>query len=187
MTHLSSGTLPQIEGKRVQTFAFLIEIMSLRSFISVWFWVVVAIFWTSVCNQVLGVAYDMIAAAKRGDGKMAQDVAVIATIGARQSLAVADPLSLFVAYFAVASCLTAGFLLGSEIFAASSFIALPWLILGGLRRKTALYVLEHSDRVDLVLARLIKHRKITHYWAILFIFLTALYGLGHAFTYSVLN
>lgn len=171
----------------MQTFAFLTEIVSLRSFVSIWFWVVTAVFWTLASGRVLGVPYELMARARAGDGKAGDDAAALAEIHARLDLSNGDSFSLFLAFFLVALCLTAGFYLGHEVFAAASFFALPWLILGFLRRKTALYVLGHGGDVPAILARLFRQRRMTQVLAFVFILVSALYGLIHDLNRSVLH
>ncbi|MDO7630423.1 MAG: component of SufBCD complex, partial [Loktanella sp.] len=47
----------------------ILQVIDLRSFSSLWYWLFIAIAWSTVSHWVLGVPYDMVQRAKRQGGQ----------------------------------------------------------------------------------------------------------------------
>jgi hypothetical protein len=47
------------------------EVIDLRSFSNLWYWIVLAILWSSLSHWTLGVPYHIVARARRGDERAA--------------------------------------------------------------------------------------------------------------------
>ena len=53
----------------MEIYAILTEIIDLRSFSNLWFWIALAVMWSSTSHWVLGIPHDMIQRAKREGGQ----------------------------------------------------------------------------------------------------------------------
>ena len=49
------------------------EVIDIRSFSNLWFWMVLAVMWSSASHRVIGIPYDMIQNAKRHGGQAERD------------------------------------------------------------------------------------------------------------------
>ena len=50
----------------------IFEVIDMRSFSNLWFWIVLAVVWSSVSHWILGVPYDMVSRARRDSGGTAE-------------------------------------------------------------------------------------------------------------------
>lgn len=66
------------------------ELLDLRSFSNLWYWLAVAVVWSSTSHFVMGVPYDMVLRARRRGGAAAEDLDLLAHIQARRILSAVD-------------------------------------------------------------------------------------------------
>src|SRR5690606_35451150 len=52
----------------------LFDVINLHSFSSLWFWIVLAVVWSSASHYVIGVPYDMVLRARRHGGQAQTDL-----------------------------------------------------------------------------------------------------------------
>jgi hypothetical protein len=62
------------------------EVIDLRSFSNLWYWIVLAILWSSLSHWTLGVPYHIVTRARRGDERAATTCARWPRSTARASL-----------------------------------------------------------------------------------------------------
>ena len=60
----------------------------MRSFSSVWFWIILALAWSSVSQNVMGAPFDLIVKARRTGGQAAEDLNTLVGIFVRRRLVV---------------------------------------------------------------------------------------------------
>lgn len=106
----------------------IFELIDLRSFSNIWFWLILGLVWTRVINAPLGVPVDLIRRAQKGDAQARVDVANLADIEVRQRHALWGNFSaLRTALWTF--CLTVlgivGFFYGKEIAQALFVLGLP--------------------------------------------------------------
>ena len=94
----------------------IFELIDMRSFSNLWYWIVLAVLWSTASHWVLGVPFDMISRAKKQSGQAQDDLEVMVRINVSRML-----------YIARAA--------GSWLVAIWAF-ALAWLVKG--RAETAL-------------------------------------------------
>ena len=73
--------------------------IDLRSFSSVWYWIVLAVVWSSVSHWVLGVPYDLITRARRKGGQAQQDLEDIVRVNVNRLLNIAQSAGLILTGF----------------------------------------------------------------------------------------
>jgi hypothetical protein len=66
------------------------EVIDLRSFSNLWYWIVLAILWSSLSHWTLGVPYHIVTRARRGDDRAVSDMRALAEINGARILAVTD-------------------------------------------------------------------------------------------------
>ena len=78
----------------------IFELIDMRSFSNLWFWIMLAVFWSSTSHWVLGVPWDMVTRARRAaDAQKLDDVDMLVKINTRRSTSIADQTGLLVAGF----------------------------------------------------------------------------------------
>ncbi len=64
----------------------IFSLINMRSFSSLWFWIVIAIYWSSVSRAVLSAPHDLILRARKGDPTSLDDLHALVGIHVRRSL-----------------------------------------------------------------------------------------------------
>ena len=72
------------------------EVIDMRSFSNLWYWIALAVLWSSTSHWVLGVPHDMIQRARREGGQAQRDLEDIVGINARRLLSMVDKGALVV-------------------------------------------------------------------------------------------
>jgi hypothetical protein len=111
------------------------EVIDLRSFSNLWYWIVLAILWSSLSHWTLGVPYHVVARARRGDERAASDMRALAEINGARILAVTDqsaPVLLGVAVFVATGLATTGWLYRVEFLQALFLLMFPAMLVGAL-------------------------------------------------------
>jgi hypothetical protein len=176
-----------------QSLAFLDNIFSfinMRSFSSVWFWIVLALYWSSVSQSLLGAPHDLILRAKREIPQDTDDMERLVYIHVRRKLEMMRRTGHWLVAFA-ATLLTAISILAFSYrleFAQALFvllvpIALVWIF--GLR---LCFRIEREGLEGAKLARvMLKHRLWMQALGVVAIFITAVWGMLHVMSRSALG
>lgn len=154
------------------------EVIDLRSFSNLWFWIVLAILWSALSQRVMGVPYYIVLRAHRGDEQCIDDMDTLVRITVRRMLAVADasgPALVGIAAFILTGLAVTGFVYRVEFCQALFLLITPLFLIGGLSVWTARRIVV-QDFVDLPRA-LRLHRLIVQVLGIIFIFVTAFWGM----------
>lgn len=160
------------------------EVIDLRSFSNLWYWIGLAVFWSSTSHFVLGVPYDMVIRARRHGGEEAQDVDTLAHMQIRRILRYADEGGIYlviVASFILSILLTCAIYYDIEFAQAVAFLFCPLLVIIGI----SLWSARKISRLGLTGAALHKQLLITRLsiqgLGIVCILLTALWGMYVSF------
>ena len=62
------------DDSRVDWYQSVFELIDLRSFSNLWFWIALAVMWSSASHWVLGVPYDLVLRARRNGGDAVADM-----------------------------------------------------------------------------------------------------------------
>lgn len=152
----------------------------MRSFSNLWYWIALAVLWSTASHYVLGVPFDFAQrAAKDGDHKM-QDLEVLVRINVGRILNIAEVSGLVMVGF-VCAALTILFALGVfygvEFAQAIFLMALPMSIVGLMNINTALKVRDEHPVGDALYSVLRRHRFFTQLIGMVSIFITAMWGM----------
>ncbi|MGI9390710.1 MAG: component of SufBCD complex [Boseongicola sp.] len=157
------------------------SVIDMRSFSNLWYWIALAILWSSVSHWVLGVPFDMIIRARRQkDGDAMNDLHDLVRVNVRRILYIAETAGSWILLFGSAVFTT--FLLLAvfydiEFAQATLLLAAPMGILGALSVRTSRRIQSDGDQGDALVRRLMKHRFVTQMLGVFAIFVTAMFGM----------
>ena len=78
----------------------IFELIDMRSFSNLWFWIVLAVVWSTTSHYGLGVPFDMVLRAKRHGGQSEIDLEDLVRINSNRLLFIAQMSELWIAGFA---------------------------------------------------------------------------------------
>lgn len=153
----------------------------MRSFSNLWYWISLAVLWSSVSHWVLGVPFDTILRARRGKPETAmQDFENLTRINVNRILYIADVSGLWIALFGSMFLTALGisaFMYDIEFSQAVFLMAGPMTILAGMSVQTARLIRENSLQGEALIQKLLRHRFFTQLIGVASIFVTAMYGM----------
>ncbi len=157
------------------------EVIDLRSFSNLWYWIGLAVLWSTVSHWVLGIPYDTIIRARRRTPETAmQDLHDLTRVNVNRIVYIADLSGAWIALFGSA-ILTAmalvAFYYRIEFAQAVFFLVFPMSIVGALSVRIARKVQAKGLVEDALIRQLLRHRFVTQLIGVVSIFLTAMYGM----------
>jgi len=171
-------------------FAIIVELIDLRSFSNLWYWIALAVLWSSASHWVLGVPYDMVGRAARVGGQSAQDLQDLVRIQVNRLLYVADVSGFILTgfmFFVLTSLLMLGFVYDIEFAQALVLMLLPMNVVGliNLRAARAIRATKHDDHA--LRRRLVRTRLYVQLVGVVSIFVTGIWGMIQNLTNGVLG
>jgi hypothetical protein len=158
----------------------LFEVIDMRSFSNLWFWIALAVVWSSVSHYVLGVPFDMIQRARKQGGQAEIDMQDMVRINVNRLLYIGQVSGLillaFLAFFLTSLGILA-FLYDVEFAQAVFLLAFPLTLVGALSLSTSKVIATQHPEGEALYARLSKHRVITQFIGMISIFVTAMFGM----------
>ncbi|NVO22959.1 component of SufBCD complex [Donghicola mangrovi] len=114
----------------------IFELIDMRSFSNLWYWIALAALWSSISHFVLGVPYDMVGRARRHGGQAMEDLNALVHIKTRRTLMVFDTSGVWIVAFLsflVTLVLVSGFWFGVEFAQATGLLLCPLTLVGWMR------------------------------------------------------
>lgn len=165
------------------------DLLDLRSFSNLWYWIALAVTWSTTSHWVLGVPWDMVLRAKRLGGQAATDFEDMVRINVNRLTYLSDvagvPLLTFV-FFLHTVLIILGFVYKNEFSQAVFLIALPLSIVGALSLWTARKIRANGETGDALRRRMHMHRVMVQIIGMIAIFVTAFWGMLQNFNLSLL-
>ena len=158
----------------------LFQVIDLRSFSSLWYWIVVAVTWSSISHYVLGVPYDLITRARRNGGADMTDMTDLVRINVNRLLHISHTAGMVMigfVCFVLTSLGVLGFYYRIELAEAVFLLALPLSAVGLVTLSTARLIRATEPEGELLIAALHRHRLWTQIIGMIAIFITAMYGM----------
>jgi hypothetical protein len=157
------------------------EVIDMRSFSNLWYWIALAVLWSSVSHWVMGVPHDMILRARREkEGPALDDLHDLVRVNTSRILFIAEVsgswLMLLGSAVLTALALT-GFIYHVEFSQAVFLMMFPLALLAILSVWTAHKIKRNGDRGLKLVKRLMRHRFATQLIGVFAIFITAMYGM----------
>lgn len=164
----------------VDWYETVFEVIDMRSFSNLWFWIALAVLWSSASHYVLGVPYDMVTRARRYGADAAEDVDALTMISVRRILYITRVAGLWLAAsaaFLISSLAVMGFWYGVEFAQAVLLLAAPMTIVGALSIRTARRIERLGFRGPDLWRALLLHRIAVQGIGMVAIFVTAMWGM----------
>jgi hypothetical protein len=160
----------------------LFEVIDMRSFSNLWYWIGLAVLWSSMSHWVLGVPFDLITRAKRHGGQAELDLQDIVRVNVNRMLHMSEVTGVWL-LGAVCCILTSlalmAFWYDVEIAQAIFLIALPLSIVGAVCLGTSRKIAATQPEGDALRKVLFRHRLYTQIIGMISIFVTAMWGMIH--------
>ncbi|WP_417838534.1 component of SufBCD complex [Tritonibacter scottomollicae] len=170
-------------------FSLIVELIDLRSFSNLWYWIALAVLWSSASHWVLGVPYDMVGRAARLGGQTAQDLQDAVRIQVNRLLYISDVSGFLMtafAFFVTTSLLMLGFIYGVEFAQAVVLMLLPMNIVALINLRAArILKAPHDD--EALRRRLTRTRISIQLVGVVSIFVTGIWGMYQNLTIGVLG
>lgn len=168
----------------------VLELIDLRSFSNLWFWIALAVVWSSTSHWVLGVPYDMVLRARRHGGKAITDLEEMSRINADRLLFIARTSGLWLLgflFFLLTALAVMGFYYRVEFAQAVFLLAMPLSLVGALSIATARRIENGEGKGEALERRLHRHRLMTQLIGMVAIFVTAMWGMYQNMSLSLLG
>lgn len=168
------------EGSDVDWYETVFELIDMRSFSNLWYWIALAVLWSTASHWVLGVPYDMVVRARRNGGQTAADLEALVGINVRRLIFIGHVSGMWLVTL-MATVLTSltilGFVYSVEFAQALWCLLLPMSLVGALSLHTAHRIERHEDAGPALWRRLSRHRIAVQAIGMVSIFFTALWGM----------
>ncbi len=152
----------------------------MRSFSNLWFWIALAVVWSSASHWVLGVPYDMVLRARRVGGQAEIDLEDITRININRLLYIGHVSGLWIVAggcFVLSALAVLGFFYDVEFAQAVFMLAFPMSLVGALNLSTARLIQSEESTGELLRKRLTRCRIYTQLIGTISIFVTSLWGM----------
>lgn len=154
------------------------ELIDMRSFSNLWYWIALAVMWSTSSHFVLGVPWDLVQRARRQGGEAEADLHDMVRVNVNRILYISDQAGLWliaITFFTLTSLAIIGFGYGSEFSQAVFLLAAPMSLVFALAVRCARGI-RLADGAGLY-QRMHRHRFVTQVIGMLSIFVTALWGM----------
>jgi hypothetical protein len=167
----------------------LLDLIDLRSFSNLWYWIALAVTWSTASHWVLGIPFDMVLRARRSGGQATEDLEDMARINVTRILYIANDAGVIlmtITTFVLTSLALLGFWYQVEFCQAVFLLALPLTIVGLMSISTARKIAASRDSGEALQRRLTLHRITVQVVGMIAIFITAFWGMLQNFNVSIL-
>lgn len=171
-------------------YSTVFEIIDMRSFSNLWYWIALAVAWSTVSHWVIGVPFDLIQKAARLGGEAQHDLEDLVRINCNRLLYVAGVSGLWILGIASAlftSLAIMAFWYGVEFAQAVFLLLFPITLAGLMSLNTAAVIRERGLTGEDLHKRLHRHRVQTQFLGMAAIFVTSLFGMYQNLSLGVLR
>ncbi len=168
----------------------IFELIDMRSFSNLWFWIALAVMWSTASHWVLGVPFDMVLRARRNGGQTERDLEDLVRINTNRLLFIARVSGLWMlalGCFLLTGLMLTGFVYGLEIAQALFLLGFPMSIVALLSLSTAKRIQQEQAEGEALRKRLARHRLKVQITGVISIFVTALWGMYQNMSLGVLG
>ncbi len=164
------------------------ELIDMRSFSNLWFWIALAVVWSSASHWILGVPYDMVIRARRSGGQAMQDLEDVARININRIVYISEVSGVilfgFVCFLLSVLAILA-FWYWVEFAQAVFLLAFPMSIVGFISVRRAVRIRAENPESERLCRHLQHHRFWVQVIGMIAILVTAMFGMyqnfvGHA-------
>lgn len=156
------------------------EVLDLRSFSNLWFWIALAVMWSGASHWVMGVPYDMVVRAARKGGAAQTDLEDITRVQINRLLYIGEVSGLWLTglvCFLLTSLVLLGFIYGLQIAQALFCLGFPMTIVWLIRFRAARRIRAEEVSGPLLRKYLTRQRIWTQVIGMISIFVTSMWGI----------
>lgn len=161
-------------------YQIIFELIDMRSFSNLWYWIVLAVMWSSSSHWVLGVPFDMISRARRQGGAAQEDLELMVRINITRLLYIARTAGTWLIAFVCfifSTLLMLGFYYQIEFAQAVLFLLVPMSLLAAMSLRVAGLIESEALQGEALDRRLQRHRFSTQLLGMVSIFVTSMFGM----------
>ena len=158
----------------------ILEVINLQSFSSLWYWVLIAVLWSTIINWMMVVPSDMIHRARKTGGQAAKDLADLVRINVNRQQNVATITGLLLlglSCFMLTTMAVLGFMYGVQLAQAIFLLTFPLSIIGVMTLSTGRLIVATHPKGENLYRLLLRQRLWMQIVGTITIFVTALYGM----------
>jgi len=166
----------------VKWYELIFVLIDMRSFSSLWYWIMVAVLWSSVSHWVLGLPVDLINRARKHGAEAAADMTAISQINARRMLYISRTGGLWVigfTFFLLTLLCLLAVVYRVELAQAVLLMFAPMVLVAYLSLRLALRIETEAPTEAHLVRLLMRHRFMVQLIGMIAIFVTALFGMYH--------
>lgn len=174
----------------METLHLINTLIDMRSFANLWYWIALAVTWSSVSHWVLGVPWDMVLRARRKGGQAQEDLDAITHLTIRRMLTItreAGVALVTMTAFLLSLLGSLGFWYRVELAQAIFLLMFPLTFVGALSLSLARVIEAEATRGPALIRRLSRHRRWVQLVGGLSILVTTFYGMAQNFNLSILG
>lgn len=156
------------------------EVIDMRSFSNLWYWIALAVLWSSASHWVLGVPFDMVTRARRGGPQAEQDLMDYARLNVTRILMIAQLSGLWIlglTCFVFSTLAILGFWYRVEFAQAVFLLLFPLTIVATLGYRLSMQLRAEDPEAPRLIQLLARHRIATQAIGMASIFVTSLWGM----------
>lgn len=158
----------------------VLSLIDLRSFSSLWFWIALAVTWSAITHNPLGLPWDMVQQARRRGGQHMADLEALVAIQIRRRAAIIGSAGVVLAglwAMALTALAILGFGYGLELSQALTLLFAPLTVVGLLRLRLMAALSEGRIVGEALCKRLTWHRAGVQAIGLAAILATSLWGM----------
>ncbi len=158
----------------------IFEVIDMRSFSNLWYWIGLAVVWSSASHYIMGVPYDMLQRARRQGGQALADFETLVRINMERILYIADVAGLFLLAFwtfVLTALVVLAFWYGVEFAQAVVLIALPMSLVFALTIRLARRLAAERTEGEALIRAFVRQRFWIQVIGMIAIFVTAMFGM----------
>ncbi|CAD0185476.1 hypothetical protein RUESEDTHA_02363 [Ruegeria sp. THAF57] len=171
-------------------YSSIFELIDMRSFSNLWYWIGLAVLWSSASHWAMGVPYDLVVRARRIGGQAEEDLLDIVRINKNRLLYIVDVSGLVIlalSCFFFSGLAILGFFYGVEFAQAVFLLLFPLCVVMLINISAARKLQRTEPGMDVVSKILTRCRIYTQIVGIISILITSLWGMYQNFSIGVLG
>jgi hypothetical protein len=164
----------------VEWYQIIFELIDMRSFSNLWYWIILAVMWSSSSHWVLGVPFDLISRARRQGGEAQQDLELLVRINTTRLLYIARTSGTWLIgmlCFILSALLILAVVYRIEFAQAVLFLLAPMCILAAMSIRVAGIIEAGENSGEVLDLRLMRHRFGIQLLGMVSIFVTSMFGM----------
>jgi hypothetical protein len=158
----------------------LFDLIDMRSFSNLWYWIALGVIWSSASHWVLGVPHDLIQRARREGAQVQADVETLVRINVERMLHASrnhGPALIGGTSFLATVLGLLGFLYRVEFAQAVLMIFMPLVVLAYLSLRTSVMIEAGEGQGERLFRRLGRHRLSVQILGMVSLLVTSMYGM----------